>query len=89
MKIRRRTRFVLTWLDLLLFGAALALLLIGAILLRVSPVWWGRYLALLDVRVWPTWKGIGVVVIVAESLLVIRYWPNKKCRPPATTERNE
>ena len=44
----------------------------GVLLLWLSPTWWGYYLSALDVRIWPPWKCIGLVVILMESLLVIR-----------------
>ncbi|MEN6406579.1 MAG: hypothetical protein ABFC77_08920 [Thermoguttaceae bacterium] len=69
-------------IDLALLGIATALVAIGALLLWFSPVWWGRYLELLDVRVWPLWKVIGLVVVLVEILVVVRCWPNAKRRQP-------
>lgn len=65
-------------IDLVLFGIAAVLVGVGAMLARFHPVWWGYYFMMLDVRVWPPWKCVGLGVIVAESLLIIRCWPNKR-----------
>jgi hypothetical protein len=71
-------RSILGWIDLILVGIAAAMFIIGALLLRLSPTWWGYYLTALDVRIWPTWKCIGFIALLIESLLIIWYWPNKK-----------
>ena len=78
MNSRRRIRFGLDKVEWLLVGAAVVLFLLGALLLVFSPTWWSWYLCALDVRVWPPWKCLGVGVVLVESLLLIRFWPNKE-----------
>lgn len=75
---KKKTWFIPAGIDLVLLGIAGALSATGALLLRLSPVWWGYYLSLLDIRIWPPGKGIGVVLVVVESVLIIRYWPSRK-----------
>ncbi len=72
-----KTQSELAKIDLVLIGAALALVVVGVLLALLSPAWWGWYLWVLDVRVWPPWKCIGAAVIVVQSVLVIWYWPDK------------
>jgi hypothetical protein len=76
----KRAWFGLAWIDALLFGMAAVLVAVGAVLLRLSPAWWGYYLSVLDIRIWPPWKCIAVVVVLLETPLVIRFWPNKRPR---------
>ena len=89
MDRKKRTWFILAWIDLVLLGIAAVLFATGALLLWLSPAWWGYYLSVLDVRIWPPWKGIGLVVVLTESVLVIRYWPNKKRRRSARATQDE
>lgn len=84
---KKRKWFILGWIDLVLLGIAAALIAIGALLVRWSPAGWAWYLTALDVRSWPTWKCIGLIVILFESLLIIWYWPNKKPRQPSENEQ--
>lgn len=42
------------------------------------PKCWPVYLRILDVRVWSFWKGVGVGVVLVESLILIRLWPTTK-----------
>ncbi len=65
-------------INVVLLGALLALTAIGGALLWLSPAWWSSYLALLDVRVWTPWKAVGLGIVLMQSLLVIRLWPEKK-----------
>lgn len=46
------------------------------------PACWPWYLRLLDARIWPPWKCIGVGVALMESLVVIHLWPTKKRSRP-------
>ena len=78
MNGRRQTRFGLDRVEWLLIGVAAVLFLTGAILLVLSPRWWGCYLDVLDVRYWPPWKCLVVAVLLLESLLLIRFWPDKE-----------
>ena len=87
--MKKRIWFFPTWIDLLLLGIAVALFATGAVLLRTSPKWWSFYLSLLDVRVWPPWKCIGLVVVLVESVIIMRCWPNRKQKPSARTESHE
>ena len=70
--------FIPGGIDLVLLGIAAILVGVGAALVRHYPVWWGYYMLALDIRVWPPWKCIGLTIIVIESLVIIRFWPNKK-----------
>lgn len=89
MDRKKRTWFILGGIDLVLIGMAVAIFATGALLLWLSPTWWGYYLLTLDVRIWPPWKCIGLAVVLVESLLLIRYWPNKERRRPAGATRRE
>jgi hypothetical protein len=71
-----KTRFGLGKVDLLLIGVSVILFVVGALLLWLSPTGWSCYLWLLDVRIWPPWKCLGAGVVLLETLLLIRYWPN-------------
>jgi hypothetical protein len=81
--------FVPGWIDLVLTAVAASLVGIGALLLWASPALWACYLTALDVRAWPPWKCVGVMVIVVESLLVVRYWPSRKCPWPLERARGK
>jgi hypothetical protein len=76
MQRKKRTPFFLAGIDLVVLAIAAVLFATGAVLLRLSPVWWGYYLTGLDVRDWPPWKAIGVAVILVETPLILRYWPS-------------
>lgn len=77
---RKKGLWIPAGIDVVLSGIAGTLLVVGALLLWLSPTWWGCYRAVLDIRFWPPWKILGLAVLAIESLLVIRYWPNKKQR---------
>lgn len=86
---KKRILFIFGRIDVVLMGIALAMVAIGALLLWLFPRWWGFYVTLLDVRIWPPWKCIGLAVVLIESLLVIRHWPDKDRRRSARTKTNE
>lgn len=67
-------------IDVMLIGIAGALFAIGAVLLWLSPAWWGCYLRALDVQVWPAWKVFGLIVVLADIAMVVHYWPDKERR---------
>ena len=75
---RTRTWFAVAWIDAALLLLVLIFAVVGGLLLWLSPQWWSGYLTMLDIRVWPSWKSIGLSIAAMESWLVIRHWPNKK-----------
>lgn len=77
---RKKGLWIPAGIDVVLIGIAATLLIAGALLLWLSPTWWGCYRTVLDIRFWPPWKILGLAVLAIESLLVIRYWPNRKGR---------
>jgi len=82
----KRTRYFPSWFDLALLVVAAALFATGAKLVQTSPEGWIFYLNLLDIRVWPPWKSIGLVILLVESVVVMRYWPGGKRRAARTDE---
>jgi hypothetical protein len=74
----RRTKVPLETIDLLILRAVAAVFGTVVFLLLFFSRYWPWYLWLLDVRIWPPWKCIGIGVVLAESLLVIHLWPTKK-----------
>lgn len=76
----RRTGFRLKTIDRLLIGAIALAFTGGALLLWLSPPWWGWYLWVLDVRDWPPLKCIGLAVVLVEVVVVMRYWPRTRRR---------
>jgi hypothetical protein len=72
-------------IDRLLIGAIVVMFVTIEFLPRFSPTWWGRCLWLLDVRVWPPSKCVGVVVALV-ALLLIRFWPERPQQQPEETQ---
>ena len=76
--MKNRVRYFPSWFDLVLLVVAAALFATGAKLVQTSPKGWVIFLNLLDVRVWPAWKVIGLAILLVESAVVMRYWPGGK-----------
>jgi len=86
---KKRIWFPLGRIDFVLIGTAMAMFAIGVLLVWLFPPWFVYYLSLLDVRYWPPWKCIGLAVVLVESVVVIRRWPDRKRRVPARTAPHE
>ena len=53
---------------------------VGAILLVLSPQWWGWYVRLLDPRYWSFRAWIIAAAILVEIVVVIRFWAKHTIR---------
>ena len=87
MDSRRRAKFRPDKIEWLLIGMVCALFMAGAILLMLSPKWWGWYLRILDPRYWALRGWICAVAVLVYVLLVIRFWPRPR-KPKSAEEPN-
>jgi len=74
----KRLRFLVGGIDVVLLGAFTALAAVGDVFLWLSPQWWSSYLTMLDVRVWTPRKAVGLGILLMQSMMVVRLWPNRK-----------
>jgi hypothetical protein len=75
-------RFLPNRAEWFLIAGATATFLTGAILLVLSPTWWGWYLQLLDPRYWSYRGWIIAGAIVIEILIVTRFCAKNTGPPP-------
>jgi hypothetical protein len=71
--------------EWLLIATAVGVFLTGAILLVISPAWWGWYLQLLDPWYWSCRAWIIAVAVLVEILIVMRFCAKNR-KPPAREE---
>ncbi len=79
MRARRiRAWFPIGGVDIVLLGVVVAFAGVSAVILWRWPRLWSFYLAMLDVRYWTPWKAVGLAIVLMQSLMVVRLWPQRK-----------